>query len=63
MSHLPWCTPPINNLGVCGILKDVFPGREFDIGDVPISCLPEKISIYQTGNSPNPNTIPIYYAG
>ncbi len=73
MSHLPWCTPPITNLGapsprrgipagcgnsplsVCQYLKRKYPGNIFGTGIVPLSCAPDKYSIYETGNVQSPS--------
>ncbi len=59
MSRLPWCTPPtgIGSLGErqCRDVRNSYPGDIFATGEVPISCLPDKVSIYETGNAHNPN--------
>jgi len=64
MTHLPWCVPPINNLPECQNLKNMYPPRSFPLPPAPgiktptfpLSLLPEKLSIYQTGESYNPNS-------
>lgn len=59
ISHLPFSSPPVGR-GSLGwaqkeILKDLFPKRSFPTGKVPISCPPNGVRIYETGNALNPN--------
>ena len=60
MSHLPWCSPPLDQLPECQGLKGMYPGIKFPTGKLPVSCKPEKISIYETGNTLNPNTTSVW---
>ncbi len=63
MSHLPWCDNPISTLTPCNGLRRYYPGQRFPTGVYPISCPPDKVSIYETGNATNPNTISTWKLG
>lgn len=63
MTHLPWCDNPISNLTPCGCARRTYPGQIFPTGVYPVSCPPCKISIYETGNAVNPNTISTWKIG
>lgn len=62
MIHLPWCVPPlagsVGSLGYpeCNYLKNEYPPMHFSTGEkVPVSCPPDGVRIYETGNAQNPN--------
>ena len=64
MSHLPWATPP-TGIGALGMkqdqaLNDIYPQRSFPTGKVPVSCPPDGVRIYETGNAFNPNVYSAY---
>ena len=59
MSHLPWATPP-TGIGALGEreyqeVQYIHPQKRFSTGKVPISCPPDGVRIYETGNAMNPN--------
>lgn len=59
MSHLPFAMPPTGR-GSLGYLQKKelqhkYPPLEFSIGEIPISCPPDGIRIYETGNAQDPN--------
>ena len=63
MTKLPWCDRPISTLTPCNGLRRYYPGQRFPTGVYPVSCPPDKVSIYETGNSYNPNTISTWRLG
>jgi len=63
MTHLPWCNRPLSVLSPCNGLRRYYPGQRFPTGIYPISCPPGKVSIYETGNAENPNTISTWKLG
>jgi len=63
MTHLPWCNRPLSVLTPCNGLRRYYPGQRFPTGIYPVSCPPGKVSIYETGNAENPNTISTWKLG
>jgi len=63
MTLLPWCDRPISVLSPCNGLRRYYPGQRYPTGVYPISCPPGKVSIYETGNAENPNTISTWKLG
>jgi len=63
MTKLPWCDNPISTLSPCNGLRRYYPGQRFPTGVYPISCPPDKVSIYETGNAQNPNTTSTWRLG
>ena len=61
MSHLPWCSPPVDNLPQCRRLKEMYPGQEYAIATFPSSTrCPSGVRPYWTGMSSNPNTTSVW---
>ena len=61
MSHLPWCSPPVDNLPECRRLTAMYPGQKFNTGIFPSSTrCPRGVRPYETGMATNPNTDSIW---
>ncbi len=56
MSHLPWCSPPVDNLPQCQRLKRMYPAQQYPIINYPSSThCPCGVRPYDTGMTTNPN--------
>ena len=61
MSHLPWCSPPVDNLPQCQRLKNRYPGQRYATVNFPSSThCPSGVRPYWTGMSNNPNTTSVW---
>lgn len=61
MSHLPWCSPPVDNLPQCRRLKEMYPRQSYAIANFPSSTqCPIGVRPYWTGMSENPNTTSVW---
>jgi hypothetical protein len=61
MSHLPFDNPIFRGgrdaLGYIQYLRKLeeYPPRQFFYADIPVSCPPNGVRVYETGNAQNPN--------